>query len=48
MAKHQGRNRVCSAEGLDSQRSMEALIEKLIGWLDVSTIRPGPQLLADL
>ncbi len=48
MAKHLGRNRVCSADDLDSQQSMKAIVGKMIDWLEVSTMRPGPQLVADL
>lgn len=48
MAKHLGRNRVCSAGDLDSQQSMNAIVGKMIDWLEVSTMRPGPHLVADL
>lgn len=48
MAKHLGRNRVCSADDLDSRQSMKAIVGKMIDWLEVSTLRPGPHLIADL
>ncbi len=48
VAKHLGRNRACSAGNLDSQQSMRAIVGKMFDWIEVSTMRPGPHLVADL
>jgi diguanylate cyclase (GGDEF)-like protein/putative nucleotidyltransferase with HDIG domain len=48
VAKHLGRNRACSAGNLDSRQSMKAIVGKMIDWIEVSTMRPGPHLVADL
>lgn len=48
VAKHLGRNRACSADNFDSSQSMRAIVGKMIEWIEVSTVRPGPHLAADL